>query len=122
MWRFGVAALIILTLLPLGVCAVSAVILPETVPLHMGFDGTVNRWGSKWELLLIMGGVSLVVGVLCTLSYVFAPQLKSMGLLSVPKNNDVGIARWILIGSMVFCDALIIGILIWFTSIALGAA
>ena len=122
MWRFGVPVLIVLTILPLAACGISAAILPETVPLHMGFGGTVNRWGSKWELLAVMGGVSLLVGILCTLCYVFAPQLKSMGLLNAPKNNDIGIARWILIGSMVFCDVLIIGIIIWFSAIALGAA
>lgn len=121
MWRFGVPVLIVLTLLPLATCAVSAAILPDAVPLHMGLDGTIDRWGSKWELLLIMGGVSLFTGVLCTLCYVFAPQLKIMGLLSAPKNNDIGIARWILIGAMVFCDAIIIGIIVWFTFIALGA-
>ncbi len=120
MWRFGVPVLIILTLLPLGVCAVCAAILPETVPLHMGIDGTIDRWGPKWEFLAIMGGTTMFVGVLCTLCYAFAPQLKRMNLLSAPKNNDVGIARWILIGSMVFCDATIIGIVIWFTSIALS--
>ena len=66
MWRFGVPVLIILTLLPLGVCVVCAAILPETVPLHMGIDGTIDRWGSKWEFLAIMGGTTMFVGVLCT--------------------------------------------------------
>lgn len=122
MWRFGVPILIVLTVLPLAACAISAAILPETVPLHMGFDGTVDRWGPKWEFLAIVGGTTMFVGILCTLCYVFAPQLKSMGLLSAPKNNDIGIARWILIGTMVFCDILIVGIIVWLTSIALGAA
>lgn len=122
MWRFGVPVLIVLTILPLVACAIAGAILPDTVPLHIGFDGTVNRWGSKWELIIVMGGVSLFMGVLLILCYVFAPQLKSMGLLNAPKNNDVSIARWIAIGTAAFCDIVIIGIIIWFTSIALGAA
>lgn len=122
MWRFGIPVLIILTLLPLAACAVFAFILPDTVPLHIGFDGTVNRWGSKWELLAVMGIASLVCNGVFTLCYVYAPQLKSMGLLNGPKNNDVGIARWILIGSAVFVDAVIIGCTAWAASIALGAA
>lgn len=122
MWRFGVPVLIVLTILPLVACGIAGAILPDTVPLHIGFDGTVNRWGSKWELLLVVGGVSLFMGIVLILCYVFAPQLKSMGLLSAPKNNDVGIARWIAIGTAVFCDIVIIGIIIWFSAIALGAA
>ena len=121
MWRFGVPVLIFLTLLPIGVCAVSAAILPETVPLHMGFDGTIDRWGPKWELLLFMSGASLLTGAVLIPCYVFAPQLRSMGLLSGPKNSDVGIARWIIIGGAVFCDIVYIGIVVWFTSIALSA-
>lgn len=122
MWRFGIPLLIVLTILPIAACAVSAFILPETVPLHMGIDGVINRWGSKWELLIILGGASILCNGAITACYLFAPQLKSMGLLSAPKNNDVGIARWILIGTAAFCDVLFIGIIIWFASIALGAA
>lgn len=27
--------------------------LPNEVPAHFGFNGEVDRWGSKWELLLL---------------------------------------------------------------------
>lgn len=47
MWRFGIPVLIILTLLPLAACAVSALLLPETVPLHINIQGEIDRWGSK---------------------------------------------------------------------------
>ncbi|WP_100330246.1 DUF1648 domain-containing protein [Bacillus xiapuensis] len=36
--------------------------LPEKVPAHYGFSGEVNRWGSKWELLILPGtGVFLLL-------------------------------------------------------------
>lgn len=27
--------------------------LPDKVPVHYGFSGEVNRWGSKWELVIL---------------------------------------------------------------------
>ena len=77
MWRFGIPVLIILTLLPLAACAVSALLLPETVPLHINIQGEIDRWGSKWELLVIMSVTSVVCNALCTFCYVFAPKLKA---------------------------------------------
>ena len=120
MWRFGIPVLIILTLLPLAACAVSALLLPETVPLHINIQGEIDRWGSKWELLVIMSVTSVVCNALCTFCYVFAPKLKSRGLLNAPDGN-VGLARQILIGAVVFCDVISIGIIFMFTAIALGA-
>lgn len=120
MWRFGIPALVALTILPLLVCIGAALVLPEVVPLHMDFSGEINRWGNKGEFLFIMGGVSLFCNVLCSLCYVFAPTLKRYNLLNSPKDS-ITIARWILLGTMVFCDVLIIGIIIWFTNIALAA-
>lgn len=121
MWRFGIPVLVVLTILPLAVCAVSAFILPDTVPLHLNISGEIDRWGSKWELLALMAVISIVCNALFMLCYVFAPRLKSMGLLNAPKNNDVGIARWILIGTAAFLDVVWIAIIVWFSAIALGA-
>lgn len=121
MWRFGIPVLVVLTILPIAACAIAAAVLPETVPLKIGFDSAINRWGSKWELLIILGVTSILCNGTIMACYIFAPQLKSMGLLNSPRNN-VGIARWILIGAAAFCDALIIGIIVWFIPIALNAA
>ncbi|WP_342527161.1 DUF1648 domain-containing protein [Chryseomicrobium sp. FSL W7-1435] len=35
--------------------------LPAELPAHFGIDGEVNRWGSKWELL-ILPGISGILG------------------------------------------------------------
>lgn len=39
--------------------------LPDIIPVHFGFDGTPNRWGSKAELFLMVG-VALIFPVLNT--------------------------------------------------------
>ena len=41
--------------------------LPETVPIHWGFDGVADGWGPKWVVLvtaLIPAGMLLLLGVL----------------------------------------------------------
>ena len=120
MWRFGLPALVVLTILPLLVCAGAALVMPDIVPMHIGLNGEVNSWGTKEEFLLLLGGVSLFCNILCSLCYVFAPTLKRYNLLNSPKDS-ITIARWILLGTMVFLDVLIIGVIIWFTNIALAA-
>ena len=58
---------IILMLLPLAVTAVAIMFMPEQVPAHYGIDGQVDRWGSKYESLIlplmtvVLGAFLLVV-------------------------------------------------------------
>ncbi len=47
--------------LPLAVTLVWLQFLPDTVPAHYDFSGTVDRWGSKWEKLILPGVVLLFV-------------------------------------------------------------
>lgn len=42
----------ILMYLPLGVALIALPYLPEKIPAHYGFDNQVDRWGSKYEILL----------------------------------------------------------------------
>ncbi len=44
---------------PLAVSLVWLQFLPDRVPLHYNFAGEIDRWGSKWELLLLPGIVVL---------------------------------------------------------------
>ena len=39
--------------LPFAVTAALLNFLPEMIPMHFGFDGNVDRWGSKYEMLLV---------------------------------------------------------------------
>ncbi len=54
-------------LLPLAVTAVAIMFMPEQVPAHYGIDGQVDRWGSKYESLIlplmtvVLGAFLLVV-------------------------------------------------------------
>ena len=44
--------LLILMFLPLLEAAVAVGFLPDQIPAHYGFDGQVDRWGSKYESFL----------------------------------------------------------------------
>ena len=61
------AILMILTILPLAVIAVALIFLPDRIPVHYGTDLTVDRYGSKYELL-ILPGVILVMGLVFLLA------------------------------------------------------
>ena len=50
-WEWAVW--IALCLVPLAVAAASLGSLPDTVAMHVGPDGTIDRYGSKYELLPI---------------------------------------------------------------------
>lgn len=119
--RWAIALLVLLTAVPLVAYGIATMFLPETVPLHFGLDGTPNRWGSKFELLVI-GAILSGVNVICALCYVFAPALKRMGLLNAPKNNDVGIARVILLISAGIIDVVSVAIIMQVYLVAQAAA
>lgn len=58
---------IILMLLPLAITAVALMFMPEQVPMHYGINGQVDRWGSKYEnlilpvLTIVLGAFMLIV-------------------------------------------------------------
>ncbi|MDD6396241.1 MAG: DUF1648 domain-containing protein [Firmicutes bacterium] len=58
---------IILMILPLAITAVALMFMPEQVPMHYGINGQVDRWGSKYEnlilpvLTIVLGGFMLIV-------------------------------------------------------------
>lgn len=52
----------ILTGLPLVATVVSLFFMPETVPVHFDINNQVDRWGSKYELLLLPI-VALITGI-----------------------------------------------------------
>lgn len=43
----------ILVLLPLPVCLIALPFLPELIPAHYDINWTVDRWGSKYETLIL---------------------------------------------------------------------
>ena len=50
-------------LLPLAMTLIWLQFLPERIPAHYNFAGEIDRWGSKWESLLLPG-VVLVMGLI----------------------------------------------------------
>lgn len=47
--------------------------LPESIPMHWNFQGEVDGWGSKWELLVL----NLVVNIPIYLLMLFLPNLSA---------------------------------------------
>ena len=68
--KWCIAAMWLLALLPLLLVAVFYSRLPDQVPMHWGFDGEINRYGSKNELWLIGA-----LGPLFALLFQFLPRL-----------------------------------------------
>lgn len=58
---------LVLMFLPLVITLMILPHLPNQIPAHYGFDGQVDRWGSKYETLIvpllavITGGILLLV-------------------------------------------------------------
>ena len=50
-------------LLPLVMTLIWAQFLPDRVPAHYDFAGNVDRWGSRWEYLLLPGVVLVMAAV-----------------------------------------------------------
>lgn len=44
--------ILVLAVFPWIAVTVSMFFVPDQIPAHAGFDGVVNRWGSKYELFL----------------------------------------------------------------------
>ena len=62
--------LIFFIFLPLVIHLVSLNYLPNSVPMHYGFNGEVDRWGSKFEMLIvpilgIIGGMGCFIYTKC---------------------------------------------------------
>ena len=53
---------IVLMALPILVTLALLPSMPDQVPMHYGFDSQVNRWGSKYEML-IFPVLTLVAGI-----------------------------------------------------------
>lgn len=57
----------ILMLLPLAIVLIALQFLPNEIPAHYNFSGQVDRWGSKYEMLIfpalsiVLGGIMLGV-------------------------------------------------------------
>lgn len=83
---------VLVILAPLALTAVALVGLPagtEQVPMQVGFDGRVNRWGSPSEWWLV-GGILAGVNALLALCFRFNDALWSVGLVHGVKNPRSG--------------------------------
>lgn len=80
---------ILVTLAPLFITALVLGTLPEgteQIPMQVGFNGEISRWGSPSELWLI-GGIMGGCNLLMCLSYYFINPLFAMGLVNGVKST-----------------------------------
>lgn len=71
------------TVAMVGVLLWQWVTLPDRVPGHMGFGGTVDRWGSKTEHLVVMSlATLLVVGIFAGSPYLM--RMLPSGMFNMP--------------------------------------
>ena len=68
--RRNIAVMWVFALIPLIVLTIIYAKLPETVPTRFGFDGTVNAYGSKATLWMLVG-----MGPLMAVLFQFMPKI-----------------------------------------------
>jgi uncharacterized membrane protein len=92
--------------------------VPDSVPVHFGIDGKPDRFGSKWEGLLIMPGVVALIGVIMAFvpmldprsgnlarsaGFYYAVWIGMLGVMSIAHTSlimaamgmDVNVGQWI---------------------------
>lgn len=74
--------LYVLMFLPLGFCLIALPFLPEQIPAHYGFNNQVDRWGSKYEVL-IFPLISILFGIIMLVAAWYASKKEESG-----KNNE----------------------------------
>lgn len=83
---------VIMIVAPLLMTLVVLITLPENVqqvPMQVGFDGEVNRWGSPSEFWLL-GGIMAGCNLLLALCYRFYHVLNAAGLVHGVNNPLTG--------------------------------
>lgn len=74
--------LFVLMFLPLGLCLIALPFLPEQIPAHYGFNNQVDRWGSKYEVL-IFPLITILFGIIMLIAAWYASKKEENG-----KNNE----------------------------------
>ena len=60
----------LLTFVPMAVCVIALFFLPDEIPAHYNAAGEVDRWGSKYEMLIFPGLIVITRGVMALMTYV----------------------------------------------------
>lgn len=101
----------VLSAVPLVLSVLAAAFwLPDTIPMHVGFDGAIDGWGGTGEEL-VFGALLTLVNILIVSYGVFIEKLMAAGLTSGVKTPRAG-RLWCL-GTIVFIDVVFAAIVIW---------
>ena len=91
-----------LSFLPLTGAAIAVQFMPEKVPMHYDLSGNIDRWGSRYELMLIPAVVLAVMLVFIAMITHFekkaaaAPDDKTRASAEINRKAAVGIAFGVL--------------------------
>lgn len=86
--------LVALMILPLFATTLVFSVLPEQIPAHYGIDGIVNRWGSKYELL-ILPVICILFGIVMSFVAKVATKEEHNG-----NQNNATIVRYATMGTL----------------------
>ena len=98
--------LFVLTLIPLVMAMIVLPFLPDTIPVHFDLNGNVNRWGSRYESL-VLPAIAAATG------------LFMIWVTKFVSSKDDWAARmmfWISVGTMIFLIAITAVVLYMFYS------
>lgn len=81
----------ILTRLPLTVTLLSFLFMPDTVPVHFGINNQIDRWGNKYELL-ILPFIIIAIGIMFFLIAKYLDKNEQYGSNNFNVCTTIGIA------------------------------
>lgn len=81
---------IVLISAPIVASALFFVVAPDVVAMHFGFNGQVDRYGSKFELFIV-GSIMSACNALFFLFYAFSNKLHAYGFIKTktPQNGRI---------------------------------
>ncbi|NKF08032.1 SdpI family protein [Clostridium gasigenes] len=89
----------ILTFMPLVITLIALNYLPETTPAHYNFSGEIDRWGSKYEILILPIMTMIICGIYTLVERKSKENNKSLGIGVLCIAITFNIITYVIIGT-----------------------